>query len=76
MTLNETECNHLGQCPTPYQIGMHQPKSEGSPYNHTALLTCRHCINLLWEWRWALCDKYGWEQWPESLLGGYEMRLR
>lgn len=72
-----TDCSgHQGICPTPYQLGMHQMVSDGSPYDFNKRLQCKHCINKMWEFRWSLCDEYGWEQWPEALAGVYEMRYR
>lgn len=49
----------------------HVPVSDGSPYDHRKPLTCAHCIAILWEKRDALCEKYGWSEWPEALNGGY-----
>jgi hypothetical protein len=76
--INEHDCSgHLGQCPTIYQLGVHEPNLlAGPPYDHKAVVECRHCRNILWDKRWALCDKYGWEQWPIDLSPGYEMRYR
>ena len=46
--------------------------SDGSPYDHKKPLTCPHCIDRMWALRKELCDKYGWDYWPDDLMGVYK----
>lgn len=58
------------------EFGHHVHVSSGSPYNHTAALTCTACIAWLWDKRDVLCEKYGWSEWPEALEGHYKKENR
>lgn len=45
--------------------------SPGPPYElATAPITCPHCIAKVRETRSALCEQYGWNEWPEALNKG------
>lgn len=37
---------------------------DGGAYDPKTPITCEACIDALWAKRYALCDKYGWTDWP------------
>lgn len=47
----------------------HPPKF-GPPYDASLPIVCPACIDMLWEARYDLCEKYGWESWPDKLNQG------
>lgn len=54
------------------EYGEHVHHSYGSPYDHKKKIDCLACIAKITEFRNELCEKYGWEEWPEALKGALQ----
>jgi hypothetical protein len=48
----------------------HVHENFGSPYDFSLPVTCPACVEILWEKRDKLCEKYGWDKWPDALNQG------
>ncbi len=49
------------------EFGEHAHTSYGNPYDPKRPITCAACIAAVRLWRQELCEKYGWDQWPEDI---------
>ena len=50
---NFSDHNHTGQF--------------GPPYVHNKPISCVKCIEEILAYRADLCEKYGWDAWPEDI---------
>ena len=46
------------------------PPPKGCPFDFSMPIDCNACRVLIWTWRQELCDKYGWDKWPDDLNRG------